>query len=335
MKTNSLSYYVQNYFLSYLISQRGYGDNTVSSYRDTFKLLFMFLESNGKKLSKLKLTDISQTCVLQFLEWTETERHNAVPTRNLRLAVLKSFFSYVLSISPEFSGQCTDIINIPAKKVEKKPPLYLTESETKLLLNAPDRNSREGIRHMAILTLLYDSACRVQELIDLNVADVTIGRCCKVFVKGKGSKYREIPIFGETGKILKCYINAYGLKSDDALFTNRSGERLTRVGVSYIMNKYKKLLLEQYVDNFDLSLSPHRMRHSKATHLVNENVNIYNVRDFLGHASVTTTQVYLTSNPEVTRKAIEKASSKTVSGSNDYYSLQEKEDLLAFLKTLV
>jgi integrase/recombinase XerD len=335
MKDNSLSYYVQNYFLSYLISQRGYGDNTVASYRDTFKLLFVFLESNGKKLSKLKLTDISQTCVLQFLEWTETERHNAVSTRNLRLAVLKSFFSYVLSISPEFSGQCTDIINISAKKVEKKPPIYLTESETKLLLNAPDRNCREGIRHMAILTLLYDSACRVQELIDLNIADVTIGRCCKVFVKGKGSKYREIPIFGETGRILKYYINAYGLKSDDALFTNRSGERLTRAGVSYIMNKYKKLLREQYADSFDLSLSPHRIRHSKATHLVNENVNIYNVRDFLGHASVTTTQVYLTSNPEVTRKAIEKASSKTVSESNDYYSLQEKEDLLAFLETLV
>ena len=101
------------------------------------------------------------------------------------------------------------------------------------------------------------------------------------------------------------------------------------------MNKYKKHLQEQYADSFDLNLSPHRMRNTKATHLVNKNVNIYNVRDFLGHASVTTTQVYLTSNPEVTRKAIEKASIKTVSESNDYYSQQEKEDLLAFLKTLV
>jgi site-specific recombinase XerD len=76
------------------------------------------------------------------------------------------------------------------------------------------------------------------------------------------------------------------------------------------------------------------MRHSKATHLVNDNVNLYNIRDFLGHVSVTTTQVYLTSNHEVTRKAIEKASSKTLSESKDYYSLPEKEDLLAFLKSL-
>ena len=334
MKDDSLSYYIQNYFLSYLISRRGYGNNTIASYRDTFKLLFLFLVSNGKKLPKLKLMDLSQTCVLQFLEWSETERHNAVSTRNLRLAVLKSFFSYVLSISPEFSGQCTNIINISAKKIEKKPPLYLTEPETKLLLNAPDRNSREGIRHMAILTLLYDSACRVQELIDLNVADVTIGHCCKIFVKGKGSKYREIPIFGETGKILKCYINAYNLKPGDVLFTNRSRGRLTRAGITHIINKYKKLLQEQYAGSFALSLSPHLMRHSKATHLVNENVNIFNVRDFLGHTSIITTQMYLTSNPEVTRKAIEKASRKTVSESQNYYSPQEKKDLLSFLKTL-
>ena len=252
MKDNSLSYYVQNYFLSYLISRRGYGDNTIASYRDTFRLLFKFLESNGKKLSTLKLTDISPTYVLQFLEWSETERHNAISTRNLRLAILKSFFTYVLSTSPEFSAQCTDIINIPAKKVEKKPPRYLTESETKLLLSAPDGNSRQGIRHMAILTLLYDSACRVQELIDLNTADVTIGRCCKIFVKGKGSKYREIPIFGETGRILASYIDAYGLKSDEALFTNRSGERLTRAGVSHIMNKYKILLQGQHARLFRL-----------------------------------------------------------------------------------
>ena len=150
---------VKNYFLSYLISPRGYGDNTIASYRDTFRLLFMFLKSEGKKLSKLKLADISPSNVLRFLEWTEIEKSNAISTINLLLAVLKLFFSYVLSMSQEFSEQCTDIINISAKKVEKKPPLYLTESETKLLLNVPERNSSEGKRHMAIITLLA-AECR-------------------------------------------------------------------------------------------------------------------------------------------------------------------------------
>jgi site-specific recombinase XerD len=226
-------------------------------------------------------------------------------------------------------------MNIPLKKVEKSPPLYLTENETKILLNAPDKNSKEGIRHMAILSLLYDSGCRVQELINLDVSDVTIGRCCKVFVKGKGSKYREIPIFGETGKLLAHYIKVFKLKQDDALFANKSGQRLTRAGVSYIMNAYKTMIKEQHSGCFNFALSPHKMRHSKATHLVNNNVNIYNVRDFLGHVSVATTQVYLTSNPEVTRKAIEQALRKTVIESNNFYSEPEKEDLLLFLETLV
>ncbi len=335
MKDNYISSYIQKYFLSYLISQRGYGANTIASYRDTFKLLFSFLASCDKQLLRLKLTDIDRDCVLKYLQWTEIERRNSVSTRNLRLAVLKSFFSYVLSIAPEYSSQCSEIINIPAKKAEKKQPIYLTEAETKRLLNAPDKSSREGIRHMAILTLLYDSACRVQELIDLNVANVTFGRCCRVFVKGKGSKYREIPIFSDTGKVLQRYITEYGLKSDDPLFTSRSGVRLTRAGVSYIINKYNKLLQKEQGDSFMKSLSPHLLRHSKATHLVNENVNIYNVRDFLGHASVTTTEIYLTSNPERTKRAIEKASSLILNEGNDYYSLQQKDDLLSFLKTLV
>ena len=120
MKDNSLSYYVQNYFLSYLISRRGYGDNTIASYRDTFKLLFLFLESNGKKPSKLKLTDISQTCVLQFLEWSETERHNAVSTRNLRLAVMKSFFGYVLSTITGILGAVCRYNQYPCQENREK-----------------------------------------------------------------------------------------------------------------------------------------------------------------------------------------------------------------------
>lgn len=333
MKNNSLSFYVQSYFLSYLIAQRGYGDNTLASYRDTFKMLFLFLKSSGKNLARLGIADIERTCVLGFLEWLENERGNTISTRNLRLAVLKSFVQFVMSSTPELSNQCVEIINIPAKRARKRPPLHLTEQEVKCLLNAPSKD-RTGLRHMTILALLYDSGCRVQELIDLDVADVTIGRCCTIYVKGKGSKHRRIPIFGGTGKILESYIRAYGLHPSDPLFTNRGGTRLTRAGVSYIMNKYKESLRGLDTNNGVTNLSPHLLRHSKATHLVNENVNIYHVRDFLGHASVTTTQVYLTSNPEVIRRSIEKASQRIAPADNSY-PVHEKEDLLTFLETLV
>lgn len=335
MKSDFLSHFVQSYFLSYLIAQRGYGPNTVASYRDTFKLLFGYLELSKRAITKLRLIDLDKTCVLNFLQWLENDRKNGSSTRNVRLAHLKSFFGYVLTISPELVEHCSQIIKIPFKKTEKRPPNYLTEAETKTLLQTPDTNTPEGLRHIALLTLLYDSACRVQELISLNVSDVTLGRICKIYVKGKGDKYREIPIMPEAGKILRQYINVFRLKFEQPLFMNKQGNRLTRAGVSHIINKYA---LTAKANNTDFSASvvtPHLMRHSKATHLVNHGVSIYAVRDFLGHVSVTTTQVYLTSNPEVTRAAIENAALKTAPDSTQYYSEDEKANLLAFLKNIV
>jgi site-specific recombinase XerD len=321
--------------MSYLIAQRGYGGNTVASYRDTFRLLFLFHQSEKNIVSKLTILDINRPYILKFLQWLETDRKNTVSTRNVRLAHFKSFFGYVLSLSPELADHCSQIINIPFKKVEKKPPTYFTEAETEILLRMPDSSTCTGLRHLAILSILYDSACRVQELIDLNVSDASLVRICKLYVKGKGNKYREIPILQETGKILQRYITTYGLKPDNALFTNNQGNRLTRAGVTHIMNKYKDLAKARNKDTFNQGVSPHCMRHSKATHLVNHGVSIYNVRDFLGHASVTTTQVYLTSNPDVTREAIEKAALKTIPESTKYYSAEEKADLMAFLEKLI
>lgn len=335
MKSDSISFYVQSYFMSYLINQRGYGANTVASYRDTFKLLFVFLKGASKIVARLSLIDLDKACILDFMLWLETERKNAVSTRNVRLAHFKSFFGYVLTISPELMDHCSQIINIPFKKVEKKPPSYLSETETKTLLQTPDSNSPDGLRHMSMLTLLYDSACRVQELIGLNVADVTLERICKLFVKGKGDKYREIPILPETGKILRQYINVFGLQPEQPLFLNRQGKRLTRAGISHILNKYLHVAKTQGNDFAKDSLSAHLMRHSKASHLVNHGVNIYHIRDFLGHSSVVTTQIYLASNPEVTRAAIEGVALRIAPDSAKYYSTEEKADLMAFLDNLV
>jgi len=267
MKNDSVSFYVQSYFMSYLINQRGYGANTLASYRDTFKLLFVFLKGKSMVVTKLRLITLDKACILDFMLWLETERKNAVSTRNVRLAHFKSFFGYVLTVSPELMDHCSQIINIPFKKTNKKPPSYLMEIETKTLLQTPDSSSPDGLRHMSILTLLYDSACRVQELIGLNVSDVTLGRVCKLFVKGKGDKYREIPILPETGKMLRQYISVFGLQLEQPLFSNKQGNRLTRAGISYIMNKYLHIAKTKGNDFSRGSLSAHLMRHSKASHL--------------------------------------------------------------------
>jgi site-specific recombinase XerD len=333
--TESLSHFVQKYFQTHLINQHNYGANTLSSYRDTFRLLLVFLGTEGEKSASLSLKAVDRDCLLRFLTWLKSVRRNAVSTCNVRLAHMRSFFGYVMSIAPEMSEHCSSIINLPFANTERKLPVSLGETETMHLLAAPDASTKEGLRHTAIISLLYDSGCRVQELIDMNVSDVTLGKGCRVHVRGKGDKHRLIPIMERTGAILEKYIKAYSPKLGDALFTNRQGSRLTRSGVQYIINKYGETVKVRYPGEINIGMTNHLLRHSKATHLVNAGVSIYNVRDFLGHSSVITTQVYLSSNPEVMRKAIEKASEKTVPNSTSFYSEQERADLLTFLDKLV
>ncbi len=211
----------------------------------------------------------------------------------------------------------------------------MTEDTISHMLDSIDASSKEGLRHLAMLSLLYDSGCRVQELIDLKVKDVQLEKSQRIFVHGKGNKYREIPILPGTGKIIRRYIKVFSLAAQDQLFVNKQGNALTRQGVRYILQKYALIAKEKNPCDFDGQAHPHLLRHSKATHLVNNGVNVYNVRDFLGHSSVKTTQVYLTSNPEVTRKAIETVASQTVPDSADYYSETEKQSLMDYLETLI
>lgn len=332
--SDSFSFYVQRYFMSYMMKQHNYGPNTISSYRDTFRLLLLFMAQSDKDISKRAVDEIDYDKVLEFLTWLSDIRGNGVSTKNIRLAHIKSFFRYLMMTSPEYSELCSKILGIPFGKEDKKPPACMSPDAIREMLASVDSSSDEGLRHLAILALMYDSACRVQELIAMNVKDFQPGQGCRIYVHGKGNKYRSIPLLKETEKIISKYIKHFHLTPDSPLFCNRNGERLTRQGIRYIIRKYASAANESLPGIIDGSVYPHRMRHSKATHLVDNGVNIYNVRDFLGHESVVTTQVYLTTNPEVTRKAIELVSEKTVPESLDFFSEDEKDDLLSFLDSL-
>ena len=330
----SFSFYVQRYFMSFLMKQHNYGQNTLVSYRDTFKLLFVYMSESDRDISKKSINEVDYDKILGFLTWLSDVRKNGVSTKNVRLAHIKSFFRYVMMTAPEYSGQCSKILCIPFGKEGKKPPSCISTDGIRQMLASIDSSSDEGLRHLALLSLLYDSACRVQEIIALNVSDFQFGQCCRIYVHGKGNKYRSVPLLVETEKIVTKYIRHFRLTPESPLFCNRNGERLTRQGIRYIIRKYSNAANEAVPGIIHGSVYPHRMRHSKASHLVDNGVNIYNVRDFLGHESVATTQIYLTTNPETTRKIIESASEKTVPESLDFFSKEEKEDLLSFLNSL-
>ena len=148
--SESFSFYVQRYFMSYLIKQHNYGPNTISSYRDTFKLLFSFLESANADVSNTAIDDITHDKVAEFMAWLGEARKNGVSTKNVRLAHIKSFFRYVMMTAPEHSDQCRKVLCIPFGKEDKKPPACMSKDAIRQMLALIDSSSDEGLRHLAL-----------------------------------------------------------------------------------------------------------------------------------------------------------------------------------------
>ena len=327
---------VQGYFRTYLMQQRGYGEHTLASYRDTFKLLVDYLSDSGREVDVLEMADVGKETVTEYLCWLESARGNAPSTRNVRLAHLKSFASYVITTSPEDAGACAAIRSIPAKRQMSAPPDALSKDEVDCLLATPGTDSRQGLRDSALLSLLYDSACRSTELANMDVRDLILGGACYVRIDGKGNKKRTVPLLGETGELLDAYLASSSLGPDSPLFVNRSGRRLSRSGVSDVVERHWESVVERHPNiAAHASVKPHLLRHSKASHLVEAGANIYYVRDFLGHESVETTMVYLKHNLEKMREVVEAASEQLAKPSVSYYTPDKKADLLAFLNALV
>jgi len=217
--------------------------NTISSYRDMFTLMISFYETIiGIKPEKITLKDFTQHRIEKFLEWLEQQRGNAITTRNVRLAAIHAYAKYLARVHPDVMHEMLKIQSIPFKKCHKKTPEYISIEAMTLLLSLPDVCTKNGRRDATLLSIMYDSGCRVQELCDLTVLDIRLQKPATVRVTGKCNKTRIIPIMDSMAKLLKQYLNEFELmapeKSRLPLFLNRSGKKLTRKGVTYILQKY-------------------------------------------------------------------------------------------------
>ena len=337
MKSKDFSEYLSEYFLKYAPSQTGYSRNTISSYRDTFTVFLRYLKDNLKiKPEKLTFEKMSKKMVEEFLVWLEAAKKYSVSSRNQRLAAIHAFFRYVQTESCQNLNICNSILSIPTKRLGGISISYLTPDAVKALLAAPDMTKRKGLRDLALIALLYDSAARVQEIADLTAEDIRLDPAT-VRLKGKGNKTRIIPIVAQTAKLLGLYLKEYGMLDEDkinqAVFSNRNNCKLTRAGISYILSKHVEVARRDSPKLFPKKVSPHILRHSKAMHLLQADVNLIYIRDFLGHSSVTTTERYAKADSEIKRKAIERASYNFLPDKK--YSGREKHDLLVWLKTII
>jgi len=221
------------------------------------------------------------------------------------------------------------------KKCEKTMPIHLSDEEVKMLLAEPDFRKKRGIRDLAILAVLYDSGVRVSELTSLRISDVRMCGTTTLRIVGKGRKQRLVPISSATANIIKAYYKAYNTdvsSSNRNLFANSHGEALTRPGINYILNKYVQQARQNNPGYFNVKVTAHVVRHSKAVSLLLSEVSLIYIRDFLGHSSVITTEHYARTNPEFLRKAIEK-NALIYADDTSQYSLQEQHHLIEFLKS--
>jgi integrase/recombinase XerD len=314
---NLLGPALRDYFTDHLPRLRGLSGNTIQSYRDCLVLLLRFVACDRKRtVADLDLTDIDPQTILAFLSYLERERKNGVTTRNVRLSAIHAFFRYVGTRHPDQLDLVQRMLGIPFKRARQRVVEYLEYEEIESVLSAIDQKTPDGRRDYALLATMFNTAGRVQEIVDLQARDLQLTRPFQIRVCGKGRKERFCPLWRQTAKTLQafCKERNLDLRSDAKVFLNHRGEGLTRFGVRYILAKYLGRARSRVASLAKKRLHPHSMRHSAAIALLKSGVDLSSISQWLGHASLNTTNKYATIDLEMKRKAI--AQVKTIPRSS-------------------
>lgn len=315
MKTTDFAKQLHHYFSNYLPMQLNLSTNTIKSYRDVFTLLLRYCrDQRGLAIERFELDKFSDNLVDGFLKHLESDRGCSVSTRNQRLVAIQAFVRFLQVEEPARMLQWQRILAIPVKKSERKTPVYLESRQLQALLGNVDSDAPVGYRDMVLLSVLYDTGGRVQEIADLCVRDVRLDHPPQIRLTGKGRKTRVVPLMASTAELLRDYIDVNNLRekplSDQPLFVNRYNQRYTRSGIAYLVKKHASAA-RSVAKGLPLKISPHVFRHSKAMHLLQGGVPLIIIRDFLGHADMKTSEIYARVDMEAKRKALESLAPNT------------------------
>lgn len=337
MNPTCFARYMSKYLTEYLPGIQGVSYNTIASKRDAYILLLKYLDDTQNiKAEDVDIPLLSRETIIKYLEWLEKSRGSSVSTRNIRLAAIKSLFSYIQTQTPDYIYQCQQILSIPRKKEPGHTLEYLTVEGIKSVLDAVEASSRTGLRDLTLLSLMYDSAARVQEIADLSVNDFRAEKPSTLRLTGKGSKTRIVPLMSTTSDLVSKYISiyhpSYRGEYNVPLFSNRKKEKLTRAGITYILKKYVKIAREKQPDLIPETVSPHGLRHSKSMHMLQAGVPLIYIRDFLGHSEISTTEIYARCDSEQKRKAIENTCPSITKSETPMW--QKDTSLLGWLQSL-
>jgi len=284
------------YFETHLPDVRHCSPKTIASYADAFALLFSFMqEKNDIAHNKLDYKNFTPQAFEDFTLWLVRERNYSASSVKQRLSALTSFMKYASRRDMAALNAYTIVVGAEKPKTVQAPFPYFTLEEIRILLRLPNPDRKTEKRDLVLLSLLYDSAARAQEICDLKVGDIKFGVTTKVKLFGKGSKTREIPISNDVSKLLQYHLKENELEGqhDKPLFLSQLGGKMTTACIRNLVEKYVARAKSVHPNLFfEPKYSPHSYRHSKAVHMVESGVQLIYIRNFLGHASVKSTEVY-------------------------------------------
>ena len=277
----NFSYYLSHFLKEYLVVERNVSSKTIRSYKTTFQMLITyFVEEKNMKLIDITFENVTKEMILDFLNYLEEEKKNSIRTRNQRLAAIHSFYQYCSVDEIEHIENIQKILSIKTKKYEKKVQEYLTKEEVQTLLARIDTSTKIGRRNLLVLSLLYDTAARAEEIIHLKLEDIRLEEQL-VILTGKGNKQRIVPIMENTKKLIIQYLKENKIESG----------YLLKSDTTYSMLYHLFLKLNQ-TSIISKKITSHTLRRSRATHLLEAGVNILYIQELLGHEDISTTQEY-------------------------------------------
>jgi site-specific recombinase XerD len=325
---------LHSFFVDHLITLKGLRPASVRSYRDTVRLLLVFVAADkGCKITRLTLDDLTFERVARFLRHLEQERGNHIRTRNQRLAALHTLFEYLASRAPEMLGVCQQVAAIPMKRVAPAETRFLERDEVETLLAGLPHDGPLALRDRALLVFLYNTGARVQEVADLRVGHLDLGEHPLARLHGKGDKWRTCPLWHQTAELLGLLLNSPSPSPtpDTAVFSAH-GRPLTRFGIYKVVRRHASGLDDPRTER---RVSPHIFRHTAAVHLLEAGVEVNVIRGWLGHADLSTTNRYAEINTQTKQAALRACEPPRSSGASRTNAIwRSDESLLNWLASL-
>lgn len=337
MNHHLLGPWIRRFLLEHLVTDKNLASNTQKSYRDALRLLLPFVaEKTQKRIDQLQIEDLTAESVRFFLKDLLESRRCGPATCNQRLAAIHSLSNFIALCNPEHIQWCGELRSIPLKKVAKPLIDYLEKDEVDALLAAPNRSTHQGHRDYVVLLVLYNTGIRASELANVCIDDLdlatTASGSSSVRIRGKGNKVRRCPLWPSTVQELKQLIAGGGPSGH--VFLNRRSQALTRYGIHTLVERHA-LTAAKVVPSIEKKrVSPHTIRHTTATHLLRSGVDINTIRAWLGHVSITTTNIYAEVDLEMKAKALATCEVGGILTTTDEKPWRENADLMKFLSSL-